>query len=215
MSFNLCVRVWPLRLRALLVGFPRRSGCRTALWVTGHAPMFGPPRRRRADKARSSEFSSAASCGTGRLVGQRAHGGTGHQGLIFCWHGPGAADGSGRQGERPSPGSGDLRSGVSFRISSRSRPSASISASTPYSADRSSRPVSTVCAPWCRGASARERRQHGGAEVPADPDQVRGGCQVHDAMITGGQVTPDHRDPARASARSAAWFAARWSPSSR
>ena len=44
--------------------------------------------------------------------------------------------------------------GVNLRISSRSRPSASISASTPYSADRSSRPVSTVCAPWCCGASA-------------------------------------------------------------
>jgi hypothetical protein len=40
----------------------------------------------------------------------------------------------------------------------------------------------------------RERRQHGGAEVPVDPDQVRGGCRVHDAMITGGRVTPDHRD---------------------
>ena len=49
---------------------------------------------------------------------------------------------------------GDSRSGVSFLSSSRSRPSASISASTPYSADRSSRPVSTVCRPWCCGASA-------------------------------------------------------------
>jgi len=36
-----------------------------------------------------------------------------------------------------------VRSGVSLWISSRSRPSASVSASTPYSADRSSRPVST------------------------------------------------------------------------
>src|SRR6266568_4254127 len=65
-----------------------------------------------------------------------------------------APDGSGRHGERPSPGSGDVRSRVSFWISSRSRPSASISASTPNSADWSSRPVSTVYAPWCCGASS-------------------------------------------------------------
>ena len=60
----------------------------------------------------------------------------------------------GRHGERPSPGSGDSRSGVSWRTSSRSRPSASISASTPYSADRSSSPVSTVSAPCRCGAIA-------------------------------------------------------------
>jgi hypothetical protein len=60
-----------------------------------------------------------------------------------------APDGSGHHGERLSPDPGDLRSGVSWRTSSRSSPSASISARTPYSPDRSSRPVSTVSAP-CR-----------------------------------------------------------------
>src|SRR5260370_15281310 len=70
-----------------------------------------------------------------------AHGGTGH-GAAASRSETDAPDGSGRHGERRSPGSGDLRSGVSLWISSRSRPSASISASTPYSADRSSRPVS-------------------------------------------------------------------------
>src|SRR5262249_11555407 len=44
----------------------------------------------------------------------------------------------------------------------------------------------------------RERGQHGGAEVPGDPDRVLTRCRVHDAMITGGQVTPDHRDPVTA-----------------
>src|SRR5215216_3359400 len=38
---------------------------------------------------------------------------------------------AGHQGERGSPGSGDLRFGVSWRTSSRSRPRASISARTP------------------------------------------------------------------------------------
>jgi len=33
------------------------------------------------------------------------------------------------------------------------------------------------------------------AEVPVDPDQVRGACRVHDAMIEFGQVTRHHRDP--------------------
>jgi len=41
----------------------------------------------------------------------------------------------------------------------------------------------------------RERGQHRGAEVPVDPDHVQGGCQVHDAMVTGGQVIPHHQDP--------------------
>jgi hypothetical protein len=41
-------------------------------------------------------------------------------------------------------------------------------------------------------------RQHGGAQVAADPDQVRGGCRVHDAMVERVQVTPDHRDPVAA-----------------
>ena len=40
----------------------------------------------------------------------------------------------------------------------------------------------------------RERRQHGGAQVPVDPDQVRDGRRVHDVMVTGGQVTAPHRD---------------------
>jgi hypothetical protein len=39
-----------------------------------------------------------------------------------------------------------------------------------------------------------ERRQPGGAEVPVDPDQVRGGRWVHDAMVEGWQVKPHHRD---------------------
>ena len=68
--------------------------------------------------------------------------------------GLGAAEVSGHHGERPSSGSGDSRSGPSWRTSSGSRPSASISASTPYSADRSSRPVSTVSAPYHRGTIA-------------------------------------------------------------
>ena|ERR1700730_2663531 len=65
-----------------------------------------------------------------------AHGGTGH-GAAASRSKTDAPDGIGRQGERRSPGSGDLRSGVSLWISSRSWPSASISASTSYSADRS------------------------------------------------------------------------------
>jgi hypothetical protein len=40
----------------------------------------------------------------------------------------------------------------------------------------------------------RERRQHGGAEVPLDPDYVQGGRWVHDAMVEGWQVKPHHRD---------------------
>src|SRR5262249_44986069 len=54
------------------------------LWVIDHAPMFGPPRSRRAGKARSGEFSSAALCGARRWSISRAHGGIGHQGLIIC-----------------------------------------------------------------------------------------------------------------------------------
>ena len=45
--------------------------------------------------------------------------------------GLGAAEGSGHHGERLSPNSGELRCGVSWRTSSRSRPSASASARTP------------------------------------------------------------------------------------
>jgi SAM-dependent methyltransferase len=52
-------------------------------------------------------------------------------------------------GERASPLSGGLASGLSCRISSKSRPSPSISARTPWSADRSSMPVKTVSGP-CR-----------------------------------------------------------------
>src|SRR5258708_6362652 len=52
-------------------------------------------------------------------------------------------------GEQVSPRSGDLAPGVSWRTSSRSRPSASISARTPYSPGWSSTPVKTVCGP-CR-----------------------------------------------------------------
>src|SRR4029079_9088578 len=37
-------------------GLSERRG--PALWVSGHAPMFGPPRRPGADKARSSELST-------------------------------------------------------------------------------------------------------------------------------------------------------------
>jgi hypothetical protein len=44
----------------------------------------------------------------------------------------------------------------------------------------------------------RERGQHHGAEVPADPDQVQGGCRVHAAMVAGWQVTPHHRNPVTA-----------------
>ena len=55
---------------------------------------------------------------------------------------------------QPGPGAGMSRSGVSWRTSSRSRPSASISASTPYRADRSSSPVSSVSGPCRRGVSA-------------------------------------------------------------
>ena len=97
-----------------------------------------------------------------------------------------APDGSGRYGERLSPDPGDLGSPVSWRTSGvRSSPSASISASTPYSADRSSRPVSTVCLPAAAGPG-RERGQHRGAEVPVDPDQIQGGGRVHDAIVRGG-----------------------------
>ena len=56
---------------------------------------------------------------------------------------------SSRQGERLSPGCGEVHGGSSWRTSRRSRPSASISASTPYSADRSRNPLSTVSA-LCR-----------------------------------------------------------------
>jgi len=49
---------------------------------------------------------------------------------------------------------GHSRSGVSFLSSSRSRPSASTSARTPYRADWSRSPVSTVWAPWWCGISA-------------------------------------------------------------
>src|SRR5271155_157432 len=35
-----------------------------------------------------------------------------------------------------------------------------------------------------RGHS-RERGQHRGTEVPVDPDHVRDGCRVHDAMVKG------------------------------
>jgi protein-disulfide isomerase len=44
----------------------------------------------------------------------------------------------------------------------------------------------------------RERGQHGGAEVPVDPDQVAGGGQVHAVMVEGGQVTAHRQDPATA-----------------
>ena len=44
------------------------------------------------------------------------------------------------------PDSSDYPCGSIWRTSSRPRPRASISASTPYSADSSSQPVSTVCA---------------------------------------------------------------------
>jgi hypothetical protein len=72
-----------------------------------------------------------------------------------CWprwpHEPPRPLGRGCHGERWWPVGGGSRSGVSFRSSSRSRPRASIWARTPYSADRSSRPVSTVCTSWCCG----------------------------------------------------------------
>jgi len=42
---------------------------------------------------------------------------------------------------------------------------------------------------------ARERGQHRGTEMPVDPDDVHGGCRVHEAMVTGWQVTPHHQDP--------------------
>ena len=44
----------------------------------------------------------------------------------------------------------------------------------------------------------RERGQHGGAEVPVDPDHVQGGCRVHAAMVPGWQVSPHHQDPVTA-----------------
>ena len=56
--------------------------------------------------------------------------------------------------ERLSPDLGDFWCRVSWWTSTRSRPSASISASTPYRADRSSRPVSTVSAPCHCGTRA-------------------------------------------------------------
>src|SRR6266498_3754325 len=97
-------------------------------------------------------------CGVFRgeeMVGERvAHRGAGHESGTFLVAGLGVAEVSGHQGERLSPDSGDLQCGVSWRTSIRSRPSASISARTPYSADRSSSPVSTVSAPWCCDVSA-------------------------------------------------------------
>jgi len=42
---------------------------------------------------------------------------------------------------------------------------------------------------------ARERGQHRGTEMPVDPDYVHGGYRVHEAMVTGWQVTPHHQDP--------------------
>jgi hypothetical protein len=81
---------------------------------------------------------------------------------------------------------------MSWRISTRSRPSASISASTPYRADRPAGEHGVRAVVLRR--QRRERRQHGGAQVPVDPDQVRDGRRVHDVMVTGGQVTAPHRD---------------------
>jgi AcrR family transcriptional regulator len=59
-----------------------------------------------------------------------------------------------REGERLSPGGGDSGCDVCRRTSRRFRPSASISASMPYSADRSRTPVSTVWPPCRRGTMA-------------------------------------------------------------
>ncbi len=118
--------------------------------------------------------------------------------LVFCGPAAAARRSAGAGSRVALPDSGDLRWGSSWRTSSKSRPSASISASTPYSADRSRRPVSTVCAPYYLRRHGRERGQHHGADVPADPDQVQGGCRVHAAMVAGGQVTPHHRDPVTA-----------------
>src|SRR6478609_5349339 len=105
----------------------------------------------------------------------------------------GGAEASGHHGERLSPDSGDLRCDVRQRTSTRSRPSASISASTPYSADRSSSPVSTVSAP-----SRRDTK------VAVDPDRKPDGRWVHDAMVKGWQVTPPHRDQVTAGLKRAA-----------
>jgi hypothetical protein len=50
--------------------------------------------------------------------------------------------------------------------------------------------------------------------LPVDPDQVPGGCRVHDAMVKGWQVKPHRQDPvttglslsaARAKDRSRSW----------
>ena len=118
--------------------------------------------------------------------------------LVFCGPAAAARRSAGAGSRVALPDSGDLRWGSSWRTSSKSRPSASISASTPYSADRSRRPVSTVCSPYFLRRHGRERGQNHGADVPADPDQVQGGCRVHAAMVAGGQVTPHHRDPVTA-----------------
>ena len=40
----------------------------------------------------------------------------------------------------------------------------------------------------------RERGQHRGAEVAADPDRVPDGCWVHEAMVGRWLVNPHHQD---------------------
>ena len=81
-----------------------------------------------------------------------------------------------------------------------------LSASTPNSADLSSRPVSTECAPRRSFASAGNADSSVRAEVPVDPDHVRGGCRVDDAMVTAGRrpASPGSGDRQGERARSAA-----------
>src|SRR5690242_10726009 len=43
--------------------------------------------------------------------------------------------------------------------------------------------------------------------MAADPDRIPGGRGVHDAMVTGWQVNPPHRNQVTAS-----WLTARWPP---
>jgi hypothetical protein len=76
-----------------------------------------------------------------------------------------------------------------------SRPTASISASTPCSADLSRKLVSVVCAPHCCVAMA------GNAD--------KGGRHFHDVMVTDWQVTQHYRDPVTAGLR---WAAGRQQP---
>jgi 2-hydroxychromene-2-carboxylate isomerase len=108
---------------------------------------------------------------------------------------------------------GKSRSGVSFLSSSRSRPSASTSARTPYKADWSRSPVSMVWAPWRCGIRAgnadsavapiagaldgRSSRTAGRAgQFPLEPGPVRlidlprAGHQAHDGRARPASAPP-------------------------